>query len=488
MKIPYQLTAAVSVEKRRQNMLAAIARNLPRLQDVPIDDARTLNIACYGPSLRETWQQLRHPILSMSGATRFLAERGVVADYHVDMDPRAHKINNISPPVPGVTYLIGSVCDPSYFEALKDEKVILWHPVSSTEDDDLRWLAQADPGQLLVGTGSNVGLGAMHIGGLLGFRHFEIHGMDGSFGEDGVRHAGVHAGKVQNADQTWNAGGKVYRTSKIMANGVAETINAARLYPIFCVFHGEGLTQALIREENLPNACCADQAEKADFLRKATAEFVDVPVTQKSRLHTWSAWEAICFATPDPNWLDELQTAHAIADARRDLAKFKTGSISLETGLLLRAICHWKKPRDVVEIGTFIGKSTASLKAEGRIYTCDKDNDCVPGSDSVRVHPYTTSTAMLSKLVAEGVKADLFFFDGRLQDADLPLVQKLSAPGCVYTFDDYNPGGKGLANVAKLKPLLPEYALVEPYPAFAGRTTLAMMIPTIKAAGAVAAA
>ena len=267
------------------------------------------------------------------------------------------------------------------------------------------------------------------------------------------------------------------KPSKTSANAAAETVNAVRVYPIFCVFHGRGLTQALIREENLPTACAANETAKAAFVRASRPAFVSVPPVPKQMVRSTSAWDAVCFANPDPKWLEELQDAYAWAESRRHLAKFNTGSIGLETGLLLRAICAWRQPRVVVEIGTFIGKSTAALQAREVLYTCDKDNDCVPETDVIKPHPYWTSTQLLRKLVDLGVVADVFFFDGRLRDEDIPLVLALSNASTVYAFDDYHAGGKGQANVDKLGPALTAHGFVEPYPSFRGRSTLAMLVP-----------
>lgn len=485
VKIPYKLVAAVDLDTRRQNMLSAIARNLPRLEQVPIQEGKTLHVACYGPSLQDTWQDIQHPCISMSGATRFLADRGFVPDYHIDMDPRPYKVQQITPPVPGVKYLIASVCHPIYFDTLKDQDVTLWHCVSGGQEEDRLWLSAQDYNQLLVSTGSNVGLAALHIGGILGFRHFEIHGMDGSYAADGQRHAAQHFGKIQRGDQTWRSQNVNYRTSKVMANGVAECINGLRVYPIFVVFHGWGLLQSLVEEENLPNACTARQTEKAAVIRQSRALFVEVPDTL-GRSGTASVWDAICLSELDPNWIGELQEKYAEAETLRSKAKFNTGSISLEAGLLLRAICNWKRPDTVIEVGTFIGKSTQALHAR-RIYTCDKDNDCIPSTDVIRTHPYMTSTEMLRQLHGEGVKADLFFFDGRLRDEDIPLVLALSAPEAVYVVDDYVSNQKGVANIAKLLPHLPKHGLVTPYKPFAGRATIAMLVPTREQGEVVAA-
>ena len=271
MKIPYSLVAAISTEKRHDQMAVALKYGFPRIKPVPIaDDGSFFSIACYGPSLADTWQDIQRPIISVSGALHFLAERGVVPDYHVDMDPRPHKTRHITPPVPGVHYIMASVSPTATWESLKNEKVTLVHVYSANGTEE--WVAHNDPGQLLVRPGSTSGMAALHIGGLLGRRHFEIHGMDGS-SRDGKRHAGPHYGHPQGG-VTWDAGKVTYETSRIMANACAEVINSFRIYPMFGVFHGKGLQQALIEEEyDLDNAA-VEGTPKAEMVRKARYKFI----------------------------------------------------------------------------------------------------------------------------------------------------------------------------------------------------------------------
>lgn len=479
MKVPYELTAAMGVDERHIQMAHSVSiansRGYPRLQSVPIDPFKSLSIACYGPSLEETWQNLTPPILSMSGATRFLADHGVTADYHIDMDPRPYKAKHLTPPIPGVHYLMASVCPPETWDQLKDERVTLWHVYSGVDKEGLNtdsWVAQHDHGQLVLQAGSTIGLTAMHVGGLLGYRHFEIHGMDGSFAE--TRHAGVHFGKKQKPNLTWDAEGVTYRTSKIMANAVAETINNVKHFPMFCVFHGTGLTQALIREANYGHACTANQTEKADRVRRSFARFLDMPQVTKNAASYWD----VLMSRPDTGeWLTDVLEIARQAERRRELAKFKTGTIPVETALLLRGLCRWIRPRIVVELGTFIGTSTLALEASEHLYTVDRDNDCLSSTETRTCHPGQSGSQMFDALIAKGVKVDLFFFDGRLQEGDVHRVLKLSHPHTVYTFDDYNGKEKGVVNLGKMATMLPNHAIVEPYRAFEGRSTLAALVP-----------
>src|SRR5574343_646042 len=267
MKVPYKLVAAMDVESRHKQMRIALGKGYPRLQQVPIDESKSISIACYGPSLADTWQDITRPIISVSGALHFLAERGVIPEYHVDCDPRPHKVRHIQPVIDGVHYIMGSCCTPKTWELLEGQKVSLVNFYMGEQTEE--FLAEHDPGNPIVRPGSTVGMAAIHVAGMLGYRHFEIHGMDGSI-RDGKRHAGPHYGHSQGGI-TWQAGGVVYQTSQIMSNACAEVVNSCRMFPIFPVFHGQGLQQALIaEEEDLPNAALAG-TEKAEVVRKAKA-------------------------------------------------------------------------------------------------------------------------------------------------------------------------------------------------------------------------
>lgn len=263
MKIPYKLIPAVSQEERHRQMAQALKTGFPRLKPQPIDDYASISIACYGPSLADTWRDLKPPIISVSGALHFLQERGITPDYHVDCDPRPHKAKHLTPPVDRVHYIMGTCCPPSTWEILKGQKVTLVHFYMG--QSTMEWVSENDPNGGLVRPGSTVGLAAIHVGGLLGYRHFEIHGMDGNI-RGGKRHAGPHYGHPQGG-YTWAAGGVKYDTSKIMANACAEVINTFKMFPIFGVFHGNGLQQALIDEEyGLDNAALAG-TPKAEMVR-----------------------------------------------------------------------------------------------------------------------------------------------------------------------------------------------------------------------------
>ena len=273
MKVPYKLIPALGTEQRHKQMGDALREGLPRLQPVEIDETKSITIACYGPSLADTWQDIKGPVITVSGALHYLTERGVKVDYHIDCDPRAHKAKHIDPPVDGVHYIMGTCCPPDTWRVLKGQKVTQVHFYMGPTTEE--WIAVNDPGQFMVKPGSTVGMAAIHIAGMLGYRHFEIHGMDGSI-RDGQRHAGPHYGHSQGGI-TWDAGGVTYQTSQIMSNACAEIINTCKMFPIFPVFHGTGLQQSLLAEEtDMPNVALAGDHVKAEKVRNAKAVILGV--------------------------------------------------------------------------------------------------------------------------------------------------------------------------------------------------------------------
>lgn len=175
------------------------------------------------------------------------------------------------------------------------------------------------------------------------------------------------------------------------------------------------------------------------------------------------ASETLAWVTPA--WEREYEVDALACESRRPFCRKPavTGTINRSGCLYLRAICKRFLPRVVVEIGTFIGSSALAMAYEsGGVFTCDKDNDAFASQRNVVAYPKTTSTEMLARLVSQGTKASLFFFDGRIHENDVPLIQLLSAPGAIYAFDDYVGHEKGVVNLTRLAAHLKGYRIVLP--------------------------
>jgi len=245
LEVSYAIPLWLRDEQMRQN----IARPIPRVQP---EEGRTDSIAvvCFGPSLKETWGQVKgfRYVLSCSGSHKFLVERGIVPTWHIEVDPRPHKVELIGPPQRTTEYLLASTCHADVFEHLKDSNVKLWHVFDATEDGQ-RLIPNGEWG--LTG-GCDVGLRALTMAAFLGFRDLHIFGMDHSSGSGEEppiqRHADAHP-KSGKEFLRCEHNGKHYWTTPAMLAACQQVWHELDMIPgIKATFYGEGLCQAVAKD------------------------------------------------------------------------------------------------------------------------------------------------------------------------------------------------------------------------------------------------
>jgi hypothetical protein len=233
------LQGVLSNEQRHEQMAQAKG---PMLKKKTHFNSKWASIVCYGPSLADTWQQITRPIVTVSGAHDFLVERGVVPDFHVDCDPREHKARMLKQPQKATTYLMATVCHPSWWEVLKGHNVRLWHLINGNDLETVAWVAANHPEGMtsMISGGSTVGMRAMEVMAALGYRRFKFHGMDCSYTTD--RHAGLHLGKEQSKIFV-KAGGRVFQTTRQMLEAAIEMEEFIKTQDAELAFFGDGLMQ-----------------------------------------------------------------------------------------------------------------------------------------------------------------------------------------------------------------------------------------------------
>lgn len=236
---PPKVEYCVPLWVRDENVKRAIMRPIERLQ--PFTKLRPESIACvgFGPSLKATWTQIRdYPvIMSCSGSHKFLLERGIVPTYHVEVDPRAHKIALLGPPHPAVHYLIASACCPEYFDHLQGYQVKLWH-IFDGEAESQRLLP---PNEWAITGGCSVGVRMFTLARFLGFQDLHIFGLDGSFEDD--MHAATHPNQPPGY-ATVEIHGRTFKTTSSMfavAQGIWHELD--ELTDVQATFYGDGLIQ-----------------------------------------------------------------------------------------------------------------------------------------------------------------------------------------------------------------------------------------------------
>jgi predicted O-methyltransferase YrrM len=220
------------------------------------------------------------------------------------------------------------------------------------------------------------------------------------------------------------------------------------------------------------------------------------PFNLSVRLFTQIFWQAV-LENSARRWSQRQDLFREIEglEALRAGADYNTGSISAAASWCLYSVVRHFQLSRVLEVGTFIGRSTWSIAtaidhegaAKGEIHTCDMSNAIdIPYRGATRITQYkkTSSTDMLGRLSGP---FDFVHLDGRLTDKDGPLLAKLLSPEAIVALDDFEGVEKGVANLMYMRSvgLLPQHFLVYPTPAslleklgFSDVSLTAILVPT----------
>ena len=180
-------TVQVNTDKEQllSNIKSSASLNLSRLDVVLKPHKQRAIIVCGGPSLRnnKVLRKIRslannskYYLFTMNGAHDFLLSKGIVSDYCVVFDACKEIADLIEKPIKRTTYLVASRCDPNLFKKLEGGNIILWDANDNVGEQQL--LSDLKIKWLLIGGGVSAGLRTLSICYILGYRQFEIFGMD----------------------------------------------------------------------------------------------------------------------------------------------------------------------------------------------------------------------------------------------------------------------------------------------------------------------
>ena len=218
-----------------------------RLQLPTQEPSGPIAVVGFGPSLEETWPTIRpfSSIITCSGSHRFLLDHGIVPSWHVEVDPRAHKIALLGQPHPSTTYLIASTCHPDLVRYLLDHKakIQLWHIF----DSDAEAISVLPRDEWALTGGPDAGMRAMGLARFLGYKDLHIFGMDGCYSASKT-HTTEHPNHKLSLGSPVEYDGVTYQTTAALlecSKAVVHELNM--LTDVKATFYGEGLTQATMR-------------------------------------------------------------------------------------------------------------------------------------------------------------------------------------------------------------------------------------------------
>lgn len=163
---------AVSDEQMLENVRSAVTRGLPPVRHCR-PHQRVMSVAAGGPSLADTIGSLSDVIVTVNAGLSYLLDQGIEPWACGLLDPRPH-IADLIEPRSNVFFFVASVCHPTVFEKLRGCNVGIWHPSGMPG-------IEKEVTTDLIGGGTTMGLRWINLGYYMGFRHFEMHGLDSSY-------------------------------------------------------------------------------------------------------------------------------------------------------------------------------------------------------------------------------------------------------------------------------------------------------------------
>ena len=125
------------------------------------------------------------------------------------------------------------------------------------------------------------------------------------------------------------------------------------------------------------------------------------------------------------------------------------------------ALCFYFKPQTILEVGSFIGKSTFSMALAAdhysnerncEIFCCDHSNEInFPKLTNTKINQFhkTNSTDMFEKMNKD-LKFDFIHLDGGLQKKDFLPLKQIISDNTIFIFDDFEGSEKGVLNFINL--------------------------------------
>jgi hypothetical protein len=135
-----------------------------------------------GPSIDECREELMAAhesgahIFALNGAGKWLEAHGSIPHTLIILDARAHNARFVEGLSTWTRMLLASQCDPSVFQAAHGHEIITWHP----EMEGTSGIVEPRK-TVLIGRGTSVGMRALELLFVLGYRTMHLYGYDSSY-------------------------------------------------------------------------------------------------------------------------------------------------------------------------------------------------------------------------------------------------------------------------------------------------------------------
>lgn len=238
------------IDLATENMRYSASLGLP---EVFIEKAHPTKALIVGsspslPSQFETIKKLQAEgakIFAINDAMTYLIDRGVIPDCCVVFEICDDSSVVLKAIHPEITYYVCSMCHPTTFDKLRSNKVVVWHLES--DEGAHRKEQQAFKSPFVIGGGTYTFTRTIPVAIVLGYRDFEIFGVDLSHPKDSPSHyfgeVSYNGNPIEVMAEATTGESVVYTTRAHWARQADEFRRFClnHHYMFKCKVHGEGM-------------------------------------------------------------------------------------------------------------------------------------------------------------------------------------------------------------------------------------------------------
>jgi len=170
-------------EKIMEQVSINIRRQLPQVMPHAANK-EIVALVCGGPSLAKTKKELVElvwsgaKVVALNGAYQWCIDNNIRPSAMIMLDARPFNSRFVETPVNACHYFLASQCHPDAFDKCKDRDVYIWHCCSGGEIEYAMLKDYYFGRTFPIGLGTTVSIKAIQLMNLLGFKSFDIFGLD----------------------------------------------------------------------------------------------------------------------------------------------------------------------------------------------------------------------------------------------------------------------------------------------------------------------
>lgn len=260
----HKMRMNTSEEEILANVAFNIKRPLPQMHLYPERPKKEIIIVGGGWSTEDTLDELHElvndgtAILAVNGAGNYLMKNHIRPDMLMILDAKVENVSYVEKEIPNCKYFLSPQCHPSVFDKCEGRDLTAFHIMTFQEIEYAMLYSHYGENFRCVPGGSTVGLRAISLAHMLGFRLMHLFGFDSCYAPDGRHHAyGQKWNDCEGSTEMWarlkSSTGEdtvmQFRCSSWMAHQAEQFFNfLAKNGDQFKLnIHGDGLLATMMR-------------------------------------------------------------------------------------------------------------------------------------------------------------------------------------------------------------------------------------------------